>query len=218
MLDSLPLDFIKTLFDQYAFNYDHHLKDVLAYQAPATARSLLYSASPEPLTAGLVLDLGCGTGLMGATMRDLATTLIGIDVSAGMLQHAKNTGLYDEMIEKDVLDYLAVTQCKAKYITAIEVLNYLGKTTEQLIEYSSKILQDGGWLIMTAEISTNEPIVFNHYARYAYTQEYLISILLTHGFDIKEIKKAPLRMHEESMVEGFYVIASLKHAHKELSA
>jgi SAM-dependent methyltransferase len=38
---------------------------------------------------GLCLEVGCGTGTHAATVRELGWTPIGVDVSAGMLGHAK---------------------------------------------------------------------------------------------------------------------------------
>ena len=38
--------------------------------------------------AGACLELGCGTGVHAARVRDLGWTPVGIDVSAGMLRHA----------------------------------------------------------------------------------------------------------------------------------
>ena len=35
-----------------------------------------------------VLDLGCGTGLMGAEIHPLARTLVGVDLSSQMLENA----------------------------------------------------------------------------------------------------------------------------------
>ncbi|HZE34175.1 MAG TPA: class I SAM-dependent methyltransferase [Actinoallomurus sp.] len=39
---------------------------------------------------GTCLEIGCGTGAHAATVRDLGRTPVGIDLSAGMLRHAKD--------------------------------------------------------------------------------------------------------------------------------
>jgi SAM-dependent methyltransferase len=38
--------------------------------------------------SGLCLELGCGTGIHAAVLRELGRTPVGVDVSAGMLRHA----------------------------------------------------------------------------------------------------------------------------------
>jgi SAM-dependent methyltransferase len=40
--------------------------------------------------AGTCLEIGCGTGVHAATVRDLGRTPVGLDLSAGMLRHAKD--------------------------------------------------------------------------------------------------------------------------------
>jgi SAM-dependent methyltransferase len=39
---------------------------------------------------GTCLEIGCGTGAHAATVRDLGRTPVGLDLSAGMLRHAKD--------------------------------------------------------------------------------------------------------------------------------
>jgi len=46
-----------------------------------------------------VIDLGCGTGLVGERFRDIAGKLIGIDVSINMIHKAKKKNIYDELYE-----------------------------------------------------------------------------------------------------------------------
>jgi ubiquinone/menaquinone biosynthesis C-methylase UbiE len=38
---------------------------------------------------GVCLEIGCGTGVHAATVRDLGWTPVGVDLSAGMLRHAR---------------------------------------------------------------------------------------------------------------------------------
>ena len=42
------------------------------------------------------LDLGCGTGLTGIILREIAKHLTGVDIAAKMLAHAKEKEIYDE--------------------------------------------------------------------------------------------------------------------------
>ena len=43
------------------------------------------------------MDLGCGTGLMGPLLRSHVKQLEGVDLSAGMVQKAKERGCYDKL-------------------------------------------------------------------------------------------------------------------------
>ena len=47
-----------------------------------------------------ILDIGCGTGLVGAQVRDLAGRLDGVDLSPAMLEKAKIKGVYDGLFQE----------------------------------------------------------------------------------------------------------------------
>jgi SAM-dependent methyltransferase len=68
---------------------------------PATGRSAGGSADADPLGigralrhllgrgSGTCLDIGCGTGVHAVRVRELGWTPVGVDLSAGMLRHAR---------------------------------------------------------------------------------------------------------------------------------
>ena len=58
------------------------------------------------LQFGTVLDLGCGTGLAGAAFRPRVDWLVGVDLSAGMIEQARRKGLYDRLHVADLLEFL----------------------------------------------------------------------------------------------------------------
>src|SRR5258707_9591773 len=62
-------------------------------------RAILPLASP--LT---ILDLGCGTGLVGEVFKDLAAggRLDGIDLAPRMIEAARARGIYDDLILGDL--------------------------------------------------------------------------------------------------------------------
>ena len=73
---------IRSLFDQYASRFDEHLVDRLEYRVPEQFFTSV--ASLRGIDARLdVLDLGCGTGLVGVLMRTLANRLTGVRGGAG---------------------------------------------------------------------------------------------------------------------------------------
>src|SRR3954471_8584572 len=73
--------YVRTLFDQYAPRFDRALED-LGYRAPAL---LCETVRTERSRFGIMLDLGCGTGLVGAAFRPHVDRLVGVDLSGGMV-------------------------------------------------------------------------------------------------------------------------------------
>lgn len=50
-----------------------------------------------------ILDAGCGTGLVGDLVRDLASRLDGVDMSSAMLKTAREKGIYSEIHQGDLV-------------------------------------------------------------------------------------------------------------------
>jgi ubiquinone/menaquinone biosynthesis C-methylase UbiE len=76
-------------FDGVADEYDESLPDhVMAY---LTARRVAFTRNLVP--SGKLLDVGCGTGRFLASMPTAGYELHGIDISAGMLEEARERGL-----------------------------------------------------------------------------------------------------------------------------
>ena len=115
--ESTPPDaFVEKLFDDYALSFETSLA-ALEYQAP----SLIYhhllslkgntSSSPSASASifkGSVLDLGCGSGLVGALIRNGSSdaSLVGIDLSFRMLEQALSKGIYDRLFVGDMLEFV----------------------------------------------------------------------------------------------------------------
>jgi predicted TPR repeat methyltransferase len=87
-----PTGYVVGLFDGCAAYFDRHLVDELGYQVPqGLHRAVSQLVGPD--RQGLdVMDLGCGTGLCGPLFRDMAGTLVGVDLSPGMLAVASQLG------------------------------------------------------------------------------------------------------------------------------
>lgn len=76
-----------------------------------------------------VLDLGCGTGQVGAWLKDYARSLVGVDLSRAMLEAAKRKGLYTSLYNGRLETYLAEAQKNSEQydlVVAADVFAYLG--------------------------------------------------------------------------------------------
>jgi predicted TPR repeat methyltransferase len=102
---ALPQAYVARLFDDYAQRFDKHLTDNLGYRAPALIAEALTAVAPGRRFAS-VLDLGCGTGLMGEALRGRADRLAGVDLSAAMIAKARERGLYDRLVIGDAVAML----------------------------------------------------------------------------------------------------------------
>ncbi len=82
---------IAARYDEWAQTYEHELIHEWRYQAPAVAaRHLADRGMVSP-----VLDVGCGTGLVGRCLNDAGFEEIdGVDVSPASLESARAGGVY----------------------------------------------------------------------------------------------------------------------------
>jgi len=91
----MPKNFVAELFDNYADSFDKHLMDTLKYEAPNKLLELLNLSINNKFE---ILDIGCGTRLMGKLLKPYASRIVGVDLSKEMLSRAELTGAYDKLV------------------------------------------------------------------------------------------------------------------------
>ena len=97
---STPYPYLLRLFDSYAPSFDQHLVEALDYVVPEKLYEAVLAARPGAAALD-VIDLGCGTGLVGQHFRRIAGRLTGIDISARMMQWAERRKIYDQLVLGD---------------------------------------------------------------------------------------------------------------------
>lgn len=95
-----------------------------------------------------ILDIGCGTGLVGEAVRDLAARLDGVDLSSAMLEKAKAKAVYDGLFQADLASFLADHMDSHDAILAAATLIHFGDLSA-LFQGVSRSLRDGGLFVFT---------------------------------------------------------------------
>jgi predicted TPR repeat methyltransferase len=108
-------------YDEWAQSYDDDLAS-WSYQAPAVVAETVVSRSPES-----VLDVGCGTGLVGRALRarGFAGRLLGLDLSQASLDLAQQSGAYDSLERADLQQRLAIEDDSVDAVVCVGVMTYL---------------------------------------------------------------------------------------------
>ncbi|MDR6189880.1 putative TPR repeat methyltransferase [Agrobacterium pusense] len=120
-----PDAYVETLFDQHAEAFEDILVEQLGYAVPMMVRQRLQTLNLGPFKR--LLDLGCGTGLTGEALRDMADDITGIDISENMVEIAHEKDLYETLYVAEVEDFLEDNDDEPfDIITATDVLPYLG--------------------------------------------------------------------------------------------
>src|SRR3954449_6213316 len=87
-------------YDEWAKHYDDDLAS-WSYQAPTVVAETVVARHPEGAS---VLDVGCGTGLVGRALRErgFAGRILGLDLSRASLDIARQSGTYDSLETADL--------------------------------------------------------------------------------------------------------------------
>jgi len=133
-------------YDAWAQSYD---KDLAAwsYQAPAVVAGTVVTRLPE---ADPVLDVGCGTGLVGRALRarGFAGRLHGLDLSPASLEVAARSGGYDSLAQADLQQRLAVEDDSVDAVVCVGVMTYLPEV-ESVWRELARVARPGGLVVVT---------------------------------------------------------------------
>lgn len=200
-----PKSYVTSYFDNFSATFDEKLKE-LGYRVPVMLNDAIREYIPETSQKLDVLDLGCGTGLMGSLLRDISQSLTGIDLSPGMIAKAQEKNIYDSLVIDDIV--IAMHRLKQGYdlILAADVLVYIGSLNEVFSACWEK-LRPGGLFAFTTEISS-EP---NDYTlqtsgRYAHRYEYLRRLAEQCRLEELRAERVILRKEMHKPIHGWLMV------------
>jgi len=201
--------FIEKTFDSFARSFESKLAK-LQYRAPELVVGSLASSGVEQAKTLDVLDAGCGTGLCGPLLEPYARRLIGVDLSARMLDQAKARKLYDELIKGELTGYLRDSVAEYDVIVSADTLCYFGPL-EDVTAAAADALRPGGRLIFTVEelVDANSDAGYslNPHGRYCHARQYVERVLADANLK-SEIESAELRLEAGDPVAGLVVRAT----------
>jgi len=109
-MERASTSYVAQLFDDYAGNFEHSLVEELGYNGYERLRRGFDRAfggrENIPRNFSVVIDAGCGTGLAGEQFRNVSEYLVGVDLSAAIIEESKKArpNLYDKLIVGDVAE------------------------------------------------------------------------------------------------------------------
>lgn len=184
--DIAAAEYSRRLFDLFADNYETAMAAV-DYQIPQ-----LIAAAVAP-ASGTIIDLGCGTGLTGAALKNEQNRLIGIDISAKMLEKARARGIYDQLLQADLNQ---VSLPDADLVVAADVFGYLGDLQPILRACYPRPLC---FSIATGE---KKDYALSESGRYRHNPQYVRNLLQKIGYRNVREQDVTLRQENNSAVAG----------------
>ena len=210
-ISAMPPAYVRTLFDQYAPRFDRALIDDLGYRGPSLLFKAVLAARHavrKPAFFRRAIDLGCGTGLAASAFAKEVDHFIGIDLSPGMIEKAKATGLYAELEVGDMLEGLrARPDSSADLILAADAMCYVPDLLSVLTEVS-RVLAAGGLLAFTLERHAGDGVILGEGLRYAHSPHYVRSSLAAAGLTPSQFEEQSFRTESNVPVPGLVVVAA----------
>ena len=183
--------YVRTLFDQFAADYDTRMRGRLGYAAPSILRDLAQYLI-DPMGRFGVLDLGCGTGLSGVAFKPIAHRLDGVDLSPRMIEQARTLKIYDTLAVGDVEALPDMVRGPYDIVVAADVLVYLGDLSRLFAAVRARLKPDGLWLF-TTERGDAHDYESGPKRRYRHSEHYLRNQADTHGFDVSSLVECVTR-------------------------
>jgi predicted TPR repeat methyltransferase len=202
--------YVRRLFDQHAPRFEDSLLNRLAYSAPRKLLDAITTAAGGQLHMASMLDLGCGTGLAGATFRPCVDRLVGVDLSDGMIEKAGAKGIYDRLVVSDLVQFVAdETETKAGYdlIVAADVFVYM-RDLAPVACAVARILAPTGFFAFTVETHTNQGVVLAPTLRYAHSEAHVRAALADARFRALTVDAVSTRTENGVPVSGLLAIAT----------
>ena len=205
-----PDAYVSSLFDAFSRSFDERLA-FLEYRAPSLVVELLRRLVPRAHADLAVLDAGCGTGLCAPLLAPYARELIGVDLSAGMLEKARERGGYDQLVQAELVAYLRGQPARFDLVVSADTLCYFGRLDEALAA-AAAALQPGGRFIFTVEALPDAAAETAGYrlllnGRYAHLRRYVDDCLAQAGLRPLAVESVVLRREVGEPVTGWLVAA-----------
>jgi predicted TPR repeat methyltransferase len=200
-----PRGYVEALFDEQAARFDAHLVGELDYRIPELLAELVRPSLGARLSAR-AFDLGCGTGLVGAALGKRAAALVGVDLSSAMLREAARRGIYESLLQLDVVEaLLRAAPGSLTAIIAADVFIYLGDLSA-VFAAAARALDPGGVFAFSVEGLGDGSYQLQPGGRYAHSLAYLRSLAAANQLAVEQESPARIRLQGTGHATGYVLL------------
>ena len=198
-----PAGYVTNLFDEIAPQFESHLVHELEYQVPEALAKLV---RPELKANACVIDLGCGTGLVGKALASAGTQITGVDLSARMLEIAERQGTYAKLEKGELVEVLARTPAgSAQAVLAADVFIYVGDLAA-VFAAVARVLAPRGLFAFSVEGLEHGTYGLQPTGRYAQSPGYLRTLAAQSGLEERVLERTLIRREGHGHAEGWLAL------------
>ena len=193
---------IQQIYRDFASHYESQMREDLKYQGPERIADMIQAVLAERRDLK-VLDLGCGSGLAGVSLKERASAMVGIDLSPEMLELARARNIYDQLEVAEITAWLERSTEHFDLIAACDCLIYFGDL-RPIVSGAAKRLKPGGVFVFTMERGERYPFHLSDSGRYTHHPEHVREAAAAAGLTVARLDEAFLRMEYGAEVMGLF--------------
>ncbi len=209
--DSTPAAYIINLFNKRAADYDLSVFS-RHYRVPGLVRNELLRVRPKvdpsratPYKLSAILDLGCGTGLVGVMVHGVTAYLKGVDLSAAMIAYAQTKQVYQELEIAEVVASMRADPRLYECVVAGSTMEYVGKSEDCLAAMYKRLLPSGFAILTFLAGEAGVDYALGADGRFRHSRSYIERVAKEAGFDITQIVEEQLETLDGTPIMGFVV-------------
>ncbi|MBI3515761.1 MAG: tetratricopeptide repeat protein [Proteobacteria bacterium] len=218
-----PEDYVRAVFDSRADSYEAIAMFKLGVRVPGLIRREILRIRPKldpnrPAAHKLsaVLDIGCGSGLVGAMTYDLTAYLKGVDLSRNLIHYAQLKGVYHELEAADLIASMTADPRLYECVAAGDSLAYFGDLKPVFAAAFKRLLPSGLFVFsieagseswradIAAGVSKDEYRVQDS-GRYSHALPYVEASAKATGFEIVQVWPEVLQSDDGVDLQGYLI-------------
>ena len=202
-----PQQYIVNIFDNYSSLFEKELVGKLGYCGHIELPKFMQTSLPTLESNPTILDLGCGTGLLGQELIKYykPARLVGVDLSSNMLAESQEKAVYTELHKADLIEYLQQNEDVYDVIAATDVLVYVGDLAVVFAAVHAR-LKPGAYFGFSVEALSQGSFQLRPNGRYQHCLEYIQQLSSNFNFSRIYSKLIDLRRERGKMVPGYLVL------------
>jgi predicted TPR repeat methyltransferase len=201
--DKAPPDYLKQIYAQRATFWDRTVEDEKPYRGPLLVAQALERVLGTRAKRD-ILDAGCGTGLCAPLLRPRARKLDGVDLSAHMIEKARERNLYDDLTQGDLETVLRARPQRYDVIASAATLIHFGDLAGPLAA-SAVALRPGGLMAFTLFPHEGEGVAVLSNHCHGHSRAHIHDRAGAAGFEVVSIGEDVHEYYEGKPVNGLIV-------------
>jgi predicted TPR repeat methyltransferase len=199
--------YVAELFDSFADTFETTLLG-LGYRVPELLAAQISAMRGSDTSTLRILDAGCGTGLAAPLLKPLASRLVGIDLSAKMLDKAHERKLYDELVVGELCAFMASRPGAFDLVILADTLVYFGALDEAFRTAHTALVPEGILAFAVESRPDSGPdYQLELHGRYSHRADYLARLLATSDYTVQSLEPIVIRRELNADVAGIAIVA-----------